>query len=97
MDDALNKKIQDLAKEAQSLSNIKISLQKQLRDIDTRLVQLTGAIVELKKLQTELQGDKNDKAEDSPIGEHGVHTSLHQADEHNPPDEDGIQTKEDGV
>lgn len=47
----IEQKIQELAQEASELSRVRESLVKQLKDIDIRLTQITGAITELKKMQ----------------------------------------------
>lgn len=59
MKDILDKKIKDLAKEASELTDIRMNIQQQFKEIDTRLTQISGAIVELQKIQHDLQGDKN--------------------------------------
>lgn len=61
MIDTLDKKIQDLAKEASELSTVKSGLHQQLKDIDVRLTQIAGAIVEFQKIKTEIQeqGDRD--------------------------------------
>ena len=59
MKDILGNKIQELASEASTLSNVRASLQQQFNEIDTRLTQISGALVELQKIQKEL-GEKDD-------------------------------------
>lgn len=61
MEEVINNKIQKLAKEATELSNIKMSIQKQLKDIDTRLTQISGAIVEMKNLLKEQDTNAKDQ------------------------------------
>lgn len=60
MKEIIVNKIQQLAQEAQRLSDAKLSMQKQLKEIDIRLTQITGALVELKKIEQEI-GDKDGK------------------------------------
>jgi len=57
MEDVITNKIQQLAKEASDLGNMRIGLQQQLGEINTRLTQISGALVELQKVQKELKGD----------------------------------------
>ena len=59
MKDVLSNKIKELAEEATSLANVRASLQQQFKEIDTRLTQISGAIVELQKVQKELLGDRD--------------------------------------
>jgi len=61
----LDNKIQHLAKEAQSLANVKAGLQQQLGEINTRLTQITGALVELHKIKDEFKGDKSENQANS--------------------------------
>ena len=96
MEDALKKKIQELAAEAHSLGNIRGSLLQQLKEIDTRLTQLTGALTELKKLESQI-GEQDGKGEDASADQSGVHEGVHETDEHTPSDEDSVQAEEAGV
>ena len=54
MIDNINNKIQELGRESLELSNIRQSLLIQLKEIDTRLTQIVGAMIELKKIKEEL-------------------------------------------
>jgi septal ring factor EnvC (AmiA/AmiB activator) len=73
----LHNKIQELAKEASELSNVRAGLHKQLKEIETRLTQISGALVELQKLQKEIGDNNGDQASNS--GEPKVSGSAGQA------------------
>jgi predicted nucleic acid-binding Zn-ribbon protein len=91
--EALYNKIQQLSAEAHQLSNLKFNLQAQLKDIDTRLIQLTGALSELKKLESEI-GEIDGQGEDATNNQPGVHDNVPQTNGDDCADEDSVQTEE---
>ena len=95
MKKALRNKIQQLGAEAQSLSQVKYGLQKQLGEIDTRLTQIVGAITELEKLEIEI-GETDGDAKDATNNQSGVHDSISKTDGNDATDEDSVQAKEAG-
>jgi len=92
---ALRNKIQQLGAEAQSLSQVKYSLQTQLSEIDTRLTQIVGAINELKKLEIEI-GETNGNIEDATTNQPRVHDNIPKTNGNDITDEDSVQAKEVG-
>ena len=48
---AIKERIQELSKELQEQSAIKDACQKKIKEIDTRVIQIVGAVHELQKLQ----------------------------------------------
>lgn len=66
MRDKVMKKLDDLTAEAEGLANDRENYFKHIRDIDTRLTQLVGAIAELHSLLNEPQESQVDPQVSSP-------------------------------
>ena len=69
----IHKRLQELNEEANHLVNKREALLKQVKDIDTRLTQLVGAISELDKL-------KGDRDADGEGSKSGVSQGDHEAE-----------------
>lgn len=66
MRDRIQSKLNELTAEAETLANERDSYYKHIRDIDTRLTQLVGAIAELHSLLNEPQENQAGPQESSP-------------------------------
>jgi prefoldin subunit 5 len=71
--DTIKKRLQELNEEANHLVNKRETFLKQIKDIETRLTQLVGAISELDKL-------KGDKHADGEARQPSVSQSSHEAE-----------------